>query len=290
VQVSKTFTPDQQGDASGGAVNIDLKDIPDETSFQIRGQAGFNSQVKDAGDQFLTYEGSNLGQWGQYEGAGIPRDLIGQTWPNAVGGSRGSPAGDDYKWSMSGGGKWEIDEGVKVGGFASLFYERDSSYFNGGTDDSWWITPNEGVVPQYSQGTPSQLQFQSSLLDIEQGPRLIGERPMTDDHSVDRAAEKRRGGFAQSRHRRAVGGIEHERGNGPAAADAQVIGERRQPCRVRVPHAPPRARSQQPGQARSQCACHLHLRPRPPCSRRPLEYARTPSFVGRRRRASRTGG
>jgi TonB-dependent receptor len=173
VQVSKTFTPDQQGDASGGAVNIDLKDIPDETSFQIRGQAGFNSQVKDAGDRFVTYDGSNLGQWGQYEGAGIPLDLIGQTWPNAVGAKRGEAAGDDYKWSMSGGGKWEIDDGVKIGGFASLFYERDSSYFNGGTDDSWWITPNEGVVPQYSQGTPSQLAFQSSLLDIEQGSQSV---------------------------------------------------------------------------------------------------------------------
>ena len=30
IQVSKTFTPDQQGDASGGAVNVVLKSIPDE--------------------------------------------------------------------------------------------------------------------------------------------------------------------------------------------------------------------------------------------------------------------
>ncbi len=173
VQVSKTFTPDQQGDSSGGAVNIDLKDIPDESSFQIKVQTGYNSQVQDAGTDFIGYQGSNLGQWGQYDGAGIPLDLIGQSWGNPVGTSRGTAAGLDYKWSISGGGKWELDEGVKVGGFASLFYDRDSSYYNNGKDDSWWITPNEGLVPQYGQGTPSQGQFQSSLLDIEQGSQSV---------------------------------------------------------------------------------------------------------------------
>ena len=34
IQVSKTFTPDQQGDASGGAVNVVLKGIPEETIFK----------------------------------------------------------------------------------------------------------------------------------------------------------------------------------------------------------------------------------------------------------------
>ncbi len=173
VQVSKTFTPDQQGDASGGAVNIDLKDIPDESSLQFKFQTGYNSQVKSAGNDFLSYQGSSLGQWGQYEGAGIPLDLIGSSWSNPVGASRGDAPGLEYKWSVSGGGKWELDEGVKVGGFASLFYERDSSYFNNGKNDSWWITPTEGVVPQFGQGTPSQGQFQSSLLDVEQGSESV---------------------------------------------------------------------------------------------------------------------
>jgi len=173
VQVSKTFTPDQQGDASGGAVNIDLKDIPDETSFQLRFQTGFNSQVRDAKGGFLTYDGGGLTQWGDSEAAGIPNLPNGTTWPNPVGTKPADVAGLDYKWSISGGGKWEVDDGVKVGGFASLFYDADSSYFSGGKDDSWWITPNEGLVPQYGQGAPSQLRFQSSLLDIEQGSQSV---------------------------------------------------------------------------------------------------------------------
>jgi hypothetical protein len=40
IQVSKTFTPDQQGDASGGAVNVVLKGIPEQSSLDVKGQRG----------------------------------------------------------------------------------------------------------------------------------------------------------------------------------------------------------------------------------------------------------
>ena len=42
IQVSKTFTPDQQGDASGGAVNVLLRGIPDENIFNFKVQYGTN--------------------------------------------------------------------------------------------------------------------------------------------------------------------------------------------------------------------------------------------------------
>lgn len=173
IQVSKTFMPDQQGDASGGAVNIDLKDIPDETSFQLKAQTGFNSQVRSAGSSFLSSPGGGPNFWGNDDGRGVPDLPEGSSWPNAVGTQTGNAADLDSKWSASGGGKWEIDEGVKVGGFGSFFYERESSYFDNGVEDSWWITPNEGVVPQYGQGAPSQLAFQSNLLDVTQGSESV---------------------------------------------------------------------------------------------------------------------
>jgi hypothetical protein len=79
VQVSKTFTPDQQGDASGGAINIDLKDIPEETSFEIKAQANFNSQASFR-DDFLTYQpGGGVNTWGTGSGRNIPTDLIGDS-------------------------------------------------------------------------------------------------------------------------------------------------------------------------------------------------------------------
>ncbi len=170
VQVSKTFTPDQQGDASGGAINIDLKDIPDETSFQFKSQANVNSQA--TGSDFLSYRGGGVNHWGTNQGRGIPSDSIGSSWPSAVG-TETTDAPFDYKWSTSGGGKWELDEGVKFGGFASFFYERDSSYFDNGIEDSYFVNPGYGVVPEFFQGTPSQDQFQSSLLDVTQGSESV---------------------------------------------------------------------------------------------------------------------
>ena len=98
----------------------------------------------------------------------------------------------------------------------------------------------------------------AGLPDIKQGPRLVRERPVTDDDPVGRCAEQRRGGSEQSRHRRAVGGIEHERGDGPAAADPQIIGERGQPCRVATgDHEIPAPRHEPPPQR----ACDARRRP-----------------------------
>ncbi|MBI5309196.1 MAG: carboxypeptidase regulatory-like domain-containing protein, partial [Planctomycetes bacterium] len=50
VQVSKTFTPDQQGDASGGAVNVKLKGIPDKNVFQFKSGTEYNTQVAGNGN------------------------------------------------------------------------------------------------------------------------------------------------------------------------------------------------------------------------------------------------
>jgi len=58
LQVSKTFTPDQQGDASGGAVNVRLKGIPDENSLTFKHQYSYNTQVTGRHD-FLTYKGKS---------------------------------------------------------------------------------------------------------------------------------------------------------------------------------------------------------------------------------------
>jgi len=172
VQVSKTFTPDQQGDASGGAVNIDLKDIPEESSFEIKAQTSFNTQSAFR-DDFLTYSpGGGVSAWGTNQGRDIPYDIIGQSWPNPIGTTtESSPL--DYKWSASGGGKWEVDENVKVGGFASFFYDRDSSFYDNGIEDSWFVNPVYGTVPEYSQGAPGLLEFQSSLLDVTQGSESV---------------------------------------------------------------------------------------------------------------------
>lgn len=170
VQVSKTFTPDQQGDASGGAVNLILKGIPTETILQFKGQVSYNSQASNRSD-FLTYEGGGFSYWGNNDSRDI--QPLGENWGGDVGVSRGdSPL--DYKWSFDAGGKLDIEDGVKVGGFSSLFYERDSAFYDNGIDNALWVErPGAPMTPQYTQGTPQQGDFRTKLFDVTQGSQEV---------------------------------------------------------------------------------------------------------------------
>ncbi len=168
VQVSKTFTPDQQGDASGGAVNIVLKSIPDKEIFKIKTGTNFNTQSAGRED-FLSRKGKPVNFWG-LDSRGIPSD----------GDFRG-PAGVfredsplNYNWSIAGGGKHTFDNQIKVGGFADFFYKRDSSFYNNGVSNSYWVlNPGEPLTPQYLQGTPSQGDFKTSLFDVKRSSEKV---------------------------------------------------------------------------------------------------------------------
>jgi outer membrane receptor protein involved in Fe transport len=173
IQVSKTFTPDQQGDASGGAVDVRLKGVPDQPwFFKVSGQVGFNSQV--AGSDFLTYDGGGVSCLGRDDG---DRDQqlgnVGFNWEGAAGVDRGSPP-TDYKWSMSGGGRHELGRGFAIGGALSLFYERDSSFYDDGVDDSYWVrAPGQPMTPRTIQGAPSLGDFKTALFDVTQGKETV---------------------------------------------------------------------------------------------------------------------
>ncbi|MFM8641806.1 MAG: carboxypeptidase regulatory-like domain-containing protein, partial [Phycisphaerales bacterium] len=130
IQVSKNFTPDQQGDASGGAVNVELRDMPDEGYLRISSQIGFNSQVQNG--QFLTYKGAGMDFWGNNNVLAQQRDLAGQSWPNNPTGTEFGDAPMIYKWNVAAGDSWEVDDGVKVGAFGNFFYEQDASAYDNG--------------------------------------------------------------------------------------------------------------------------------------------------------------
>lgn len=173
IQVSKTFTPDQQGDASGGAVNVVLKGVPEENSVKVSGQYSYNTQTSNR-DDFLSYEGGGLNYWGDEEGArDIQEENLAGNWEGAVGGQRiDSPV--DYKYSLSGGGRIELGRDINVGGFGSFFYERDSSFTEDEIDDKYWITePGGEMVPQTSQGTPEDGDFKTNLFDVQKGTQFV---------------------------------------------------------------------------------------------------------------------
>jgi TonB-dependent receptor len=168
IQVSKTFTPDQQGDASGGAVNVKLKSIPDEGIFQLRAQYTHNNQVSGIND-FLTYPGGGVNHWGYDDGGrDMQLDKIGQSWDGAAGTST-EKAPQDYKWSFLAGGKHALNDDWKIGGLASFYYEHFSSYYNDGQDNSYWVEqPGGPMVPQKKQNIGDN-NFKTALFDVTQG-------------------------------------------------------------------------------------------------------------------------
>ena len=171
IQVSKTFTPDQQGDASGGAVDVRLKSIPDEWGFEIKSQYSRNTQVKGR-SPFLTYEGGGVNSLGKDRDRGVPEQRIGESWDGAVGPSYGDAPGES-KWSMSGGGSSLLDNGLRLGGFASVFYERDVSFFDDGVDDSWWVEDvGAGMTPERNQIQGGD-DFKTRLFDVKQGVESV---------------------------------------------------------------------------------------------------------------------
>jgi outer membrane receptor protein involved in Fe transport len=174
IDVSKTFTPDQQGDASGGAVDLRMKRIPDgDPFFKFSSQVGFNSQVKWRGD-FLTYKGVGVNFWGRDDGDRDQQlENVGSNWLGAVGASQ-DDAPTDYKWSLASGGSHTFDSGLKIGGFASLFYERDTAFSDRGIDDSYWVeNPGDPMTPQQFQGTAKLNDFKTGLFDVTRAKKTV---------------------------------------------------------------------------------------------------------------------
>ncbi|MBL9077491.1 MAG: TonB-dependent receptor [Planctomycetes bacterium] len=170
IQVSKTFTPDQLGDASGGAVDVRLKGVPDQPfTFQYKVQASHNTQVTGR-DGFVASRGGGLNYWG---GATTPRgeQEDGESWDGAVGTVEES-APFDYKWSASVGGRVELSKGVRIGGTANVFYERDSELEKNGIDDSYRIAAiGEPMTPAIDGQITGD--FLTALFDVRQGKRSV---------------------------------------------------------------------------------------------------------------------
>lgn len=174
IQVSKTFTPDQQGDASGGAVNIVLKGVPDETFVSGGGSTSINNRFTGR-DDFPSYKGGGVGDFGIDDGSrDIQEDNIGGNWTGAAGASY-IDAPVNYSYDLAAGFREELPHDINVGGLASFYYARDSSYFKDGISDSYWVRGGAGnpMTPQFSQGTPETDDFKTSLFDVEQGKQEV---------------------------------------------------------------------------------------------------------------------
>jgi outer membrane receptor protein involved in Fe transport len=180
IQVSKTFTPDQQGDASGGAVNIVLKGIPDERVLKVKVGTKYKTNIGDAGSDFLVNRGVELSTWGhdaESIKAEVDKDLV---WDGAVGPSR-SESQPLYDWSITAGDKFDVGSDFKVGFIGALFYKRDASHYEDGVDDKYWLS-TDTRSPYYLTMTPTaSLQYQTRY-DIDgDGVRDVTPRAGQDE-------------------------------------------------------------------------------------------------------------
>lgn len=171
IQVSKTFTPDQQGDASGGAVNIVTQSIPETFIFEIGAGTSFNSQAKGRND-FLSSRGGGIGffEFDPGRGEGDPADLGGI----GLGVAGANPAfGSSFDLTL--GGRHALTDQVTVGGITSLFYSRDFDFFDDGEDNTLVGTAPPGggnklvVLPNGDAvGTET-----TALFDVTEGTETV---------------------------------------------------------------------------------------------------------------------
>lgn len=172
LQVSKTFTPDQQGNASGGAVNVVLRGVPEQPLF-VNWKVGtkYNSNVTGRSN-FLTYDDGGVHAFGKSgKERGIQRE--GENWEGAVGAKTGE-APDFTSWTGSIGGRIDLGDGWRIGGLANTFYSHSASFFQNGVDETRIIGQIGNLMsPKIAPGTVSQAPFFTSLLDLTRATETV---------------------------------------------------------------------------------------------------------------------
>lgn len=167
MQVSKVFTPDQQGDASGGAVDIILKGLPDKDMFRF--DLGGSSYSNRAGKgEYVTHKGRQM-NW-----LGWDRVGVGDFSDPTVGASFGDQP-ISYSWSMAGAKRKAFDTGWKFGALGSAYYKTKSTFTDDGINDYLWADKpgDRKLSPQYSQGTPTSEDFKTALWDVRQSKKEV---------------------------------------------------------------------------------------------------------------------
>ncbi len=189
VDVSKTFTPDLQGDFTGGGVDIRTKSIPEGLvlSASISGEYNTGST---GNQRFLTYEGGGVPATG-FAGSDrnrpaisdaplppLPRpavnpsetalaaaevydDLV-RSFVPVMGVEQAAPE-PDFGASVVGGNRWKLDNGLLIGFLGALTYTRKHDLYLDGTTATGSVATSEqpdvtvGAKRSDSKGTDELL-------------------------------------------------------------------------------------------------------------------------------------
>ncbi len=160
ITVYKSFTPDQQGDSTGGTVDIITKSVPDKAFLSVSGGVEYNTQTT-GNDKFLSYRGGGTPTFAMddgkrdlpfrssavpgYLGATVNPGLAASRLPNAqqldaqtrafspVLGVSTKEVGPSYSFGLAGGDKFSLGGEGQFGVIAGFSYKQDYKFYDGGT-------------------------------------------------------------------------------------------------------------------------------------------------------------
>lgn len=153
MQVTKTFTPDQQADASGGGINMVTRAVPKELVASVSYGIEYNDQIT-GNDKFRTNGRDTMNYWGKpsrnmdlpQRSASLPTVNVNGTFTDGekqiaeimknnlspVVGTKTKAPGPNQSWAVTLGDSKSWDSGLKVGGLATYSYSHKySGYFEG---------------------------------------------------------------------------------------------------------------------------------------------------------------
>jgi TonB-dependent receptor len=216
--VTKTFTPDMQGDFTGGVVDIETKSVPEKTAIAVSLGGEYN-QNATGNDQFLTYEGGGISAFGfagddrslPSTGLGLPRfpprfsanpspeameasqqyDTFTRSFVPVIGTSEAAP-NPNGSFSALYGGKKDFAKGGKLGWITALTYNNRYGFYEDGINNTAYVSlagqpMTVAAARTDSQGTEELLIGFLGSLTYRPDPgntfsfRLVGNQSVDDD-------------------------------------------------------------------------------------------------------------
>lgn len=166
VTVLKTFTPDLQGDFTGGGVDIRTKSIPEGPVLSVSLSAEYNS-IATGNDDFVTYEGGGVGAFGYESGSrelpseareplpGVPNfsfaptaeeiaasqayDRVVRAFTPVMGTTR-EAVGPNYGFSVVGGNRYPLGERVLLGLLGAVTSSHKYDLYLDGQNDQGGVS------------------------------------------------------------------------------------------------------------------------------------------------------
>ena len=172
VTVTKSFTPDLQGDFTGGGVDIQTRSIPDGRTFSLSLSTEHDS-IATGNDRFLTYVGGGLdadgtatdvrklpaiaaGSFPAVSPAAINpsavalenaqlTDEITRAFDPVMGTTRGS-AKSNRGFSFVGGNRFSFGKNFVLGTLGALSYSHKYEYFEGGVNNTTVVSGADATL------------------------------------------------------------------------------------------------------------------------------------------------